>query len=360
MIGIVYGYCVKHGGVGRYITETITHFKNPSNFELLTIEKNSNTPTTKTILINCERDLRFMSIKENKSFSNKIKELFEKYDIIHSHGVYDFLLDIYTAHICLASYFGKFIEIFGKEYLPEHLRKDYHKLINLEERMLSNLHEEGLIAVSNKVAEDLSNRYKISKKRIEIVSGSSRFCKEKGTENKKKDFCTIGFTGGNLYAKGIVFMKDIFNRLVSKGIRLRCVGVGCNDDIKKFLETNSRYEINVMGKSDIQKDFYRKLDIYLCLSIYEGYSLSTLEAMSLGVPVISSNLNGVFYDAKEELPLARIEDVSDTNEVIGMIEKIIFDEYFRNKVVDSGYKIVNRLSWADVATKYESIYQKFL
>lgn len=364
MIGIVYGYYVKHGGIGRYIAESLRRFKKPSNFELLTIEKSLDTPLgTKAVLVDCERDIRFMSIKENKSFSNSIKNLFRKYDTIHSHGIYDFLPDLYTAHICVDSYFSKFIDFFDKSHLPEHLRKAFSELIDLENEMIPNLENGRLITVSNKVADELSNKYKIDKENINIIPGASRFHKkERGAKiekTDKNDVYTIGFVGGNLYAKGIIFMKDIFNELASRGVKLQCIGVGCGNDIKEFLNNDAKYKTDIRGKSDMGEDFYRNLDAFLSLSIYEAYSLTTLEAMSLGIPVISSNLNGVFYDFKrEKFPLAEVKDISNTNNVVDTLERVLFDNCFRNNIIGSGYKIANCHTWDDVASKYERIYQK--
>jgi len=38
--------------------------------------------------------------------------------------------------------------------------------------------------------------------------------------------------------------------------------------------------------------FYQKLDIYLCASLSEGFSLSVLEAAACGLPIISTRVGG--------------------------------------------------------------------
>ncbi|MEM4605572.1 MAG: glycosyltransferase family 4 protein [Candidatus Pacearchaeota archaeon] len=368
MIGIVYGYCVKHGGVGRYISEYLRNIEDKKNFEIISTEIDIHLPKQiRTLLINCERDRRFMSIDENKSFSQSIRRLTKQYEIIHSHGIYDFLPNFYTAHICINSYFNKFIDIFGKSALPKHLRNSYPILIDFEDKILSNLDKERLIFVSKKVADELSTRYWLSKDNIKIIHGASRFHqftnKAKRNLDKKyeKKTCTIGFVGGDLYAKGIVFLKDALNKLASKGFKIRCIGVCWDNYVGEFLKKGSRYETELFGRYEINEDFYNKLDVFLNLSIYEAYSLTTLEAMSLGIPVVSSNLNGVFYDAEQEdLTLAKVKDVSNHMEVASVLEKILCDESFKKKVVESGYKLTRKHTWKDVALEYERIYQKNL
>ena len=105
--------------------------------------------------------------------------------------------------------------------------------------------------------------------------------------------------------------------------------------------------------------YFSALDIYFNLSNYEGYSLTTLEAMSLGVPVISSDLNGVFYDNKDK-NLARVKDISDKNEVVFLTKKILLDNVFREQIIKSGHNIISNNSWSKVAKKYDMIYSNYL
>lgn len=363
MIGIIYGYCVKHGGIGRYISEYFKHLRQPSNFELITIEKNVEIPNEiKTEIINCKRDTRFMSIDENKSFSSFVRKLSEKYDVTHSHGVYEFIPDIYTAHICLSSYFDRFIEFFGRLSLSEHLRDYFEELIELENKIVSNTNNKRLVAVSNKVADELLIRYRVKKNDLEVIHGASRFsqrkCKHISNMDKSGAY-TIGFIGGDLHTKGIVFIKDILGKVASRRLDITCVGAGCDSAISNFLN-DSKYETKILGKCAIDESFYESLDVFLNLSIYEAYSLTTLEAMSLGIPVISSNLNGVFYDADESLILGRVKDVSNSQEVADTLERILYDDDFRDRVINSGYTVAQKNSWKDVSSEYEKIYQEFL
>jgi hypothetical protein len=109
MINIVYGYCVKHGGIGRYIAETLRHVKEPWNYSVVTMESNIDFPKGTTVhKMDCPRDPIFMSANENKAFSEALKKYFDMLDgaIIHSHGVYDLIPSFYTAHICMSAYFS--------------------------------------------------------------------------------------------------------------------------------------------------------------------------------------------------------------------------------------------------------------
>ena len=376
MIGIVYGYCVRHGGIGRYISEALKHAENPSKYGLLTLEKTIDCPPSVDVnLIQCSRNQKFMSIEENEAFSaavGNIASLSNKYNLLHSHGVYNLVPDLYTAHICLDAYLNKFVEIFGNFKLSEHLR-DLSSLTEVEEYMISNLSEENIVAVSRKVAKDLSVRYDLDENKIKIIHGASRFKPNKidsaegadGINSKKLDKpYKVGFVGSNLYSKGIIFIKDILKELSDRGFSLKCMGAGCDSlDIIDLLNQSDSYKTNLLGKCDLSKGFYTNLDCFLSLGVYDGYSLSTLEAMSLGVPVVSSDLNGVFFDSKVgkgSLRLATVDDITDTEHVSDLIEQIFTDEKFRGEVVRSGFEIAKESDWSDVASRYEDVYNSIL
>lgn len=355
MINWVYGYFVKNGGVSRYMAECLNRFYNPSCFSLVTMEKslelNSN---IKTVLVDCDRDDKFLSLKENESFSRLVDRRFNKDDFVHSHGVYDFVPDAYTAHICIKSYFDKLINSFDLNVIPSYLKK-FSKLIETEENMLSKIPEDRIIGVSKKVVNDLSGYYGINGKTIKIMPGASRFYKTNRVTSFDKEVFKVGFVGGNLYAKGIVFIKNVLNELISEGINVICVGAGCNDEIIDYFKDECNFRSKLFKKIDINESFYTGLDVFLCLSVYESYSLSALEAMSLGVPVVGSNNIGLFNDF-QKCTLARINEISDIEGISQILKRIFFDSSYRKKIIKSGYNICKNHSWEKTVSKYEEFY----
>lgn len=89
--------------------------------------------------------------------------------------------------------------------------------------------------------------------------------------------------------------------------------------------------------------------------MYEAYSLSTLEAMALEVPVVSSNLNGVFYDNPDEF-LARVSDISNEEELAEIIKKTCEDKDFRERTLTSGRNISSQYSWESISKEYDKLY----
>ena len=64
------------------------------------------------------------------------------------------------------------------------------------------------------------------------------------------------------------------------------------DEVNKKIENQNIKNISLLGeKKDILKYLYDS-DLYLSSSLYEGLPISSLEAMSIGLPIISTNVTG--------------------------------------------------------------------
>jgi glycosyltransferase involved in cell wall biosynthesis len=370
-VGIVYGYFVLNSGIGRHLEETAKHFNNPEAYKILTIDKNFDTSENLEVsYMPCKRNLNFLSLEENLSFSQAINNLKNDSDIVlHSHGVYDINPDIYTAHICLSKCFNIMLSIFGKSIVIKSF-PEFNKILDLEKRMLNRLEERQIFSVSKKLSIDLYGEYGLSAEQMKIVLNSSRF-----SIKKIKYFCPqkiyseiiLGTIGGNFYAKGFPFVCKLIAELKRRGYRVKCVIVGCNNqtiaDLKNFLEKENLCFISdsliLKGKIEIGENFYAQLDCYLCLSLFENHSLSTLEAMSLGIPVVSNCLNSVFYDAKlydPNLTICQLTNLDDIQEMADAVENILLNSPYRDCLISSGFQIVRCTSWKSVAADYERLY----
>jgi len=356
MINIVYGYCVKHGGIGRYIAETLKHAKEPWNYNVVTMESNIGLPEETSVhKVDCSRNPVFMSADENKAFSEAIKRCLDMLGgaITHSHGVYDLIPNLYTAHICLSAYFRAIEETTGLAALRG-VVKDFEYMIDTESRMVTSIPEERIVAVSSKVARELSQAYGLEREKIRITPGASRFPLSSKTKRNAKKGYVIGFVGGNVYTKGIALLADVIDELHRRGIETRCVGAGCGKDVEDFLQGRCRFES--LGKYEILPSFYQGLDCFASLGSYEAWSLSTIEAMSQMVPVVSTKGNGVFEGAEGKFALAD----RSVAQIADVIERVLTDDEFREIVVKSGIGIVNRLNWEESARRYEELYAELL
>ncbi|HEC21068.1 MAG TPA: glycosyltransferase family 1 protein [Candidatus Peregrinibacteria bacterium] len=102
---------------------------------------------------------------------------------------------------------------------------------------------------------------------------------------------------------------------------------------------------------------YNLAETYVFPSLYEGFGLPPLEAMSCGTPVVASNItsipevcseNALYFDPKN------VEDMAEK------IHRICTDQNLREKLVESGLKHVKNFSWKKMAEETLRVYKSLL
>lgn len=355
-VNVIYGYLVRHGGIGRYIAETLKRIKNKNNVQVLALENNIDLPPEiKVQLIDCSRNTTFMSVDENEAFSRAVESRKSNDSFQHSHGVYSITPDLYTAHVCVRAYFDKIKEIFGEAVLNQDFRLAL-PLVDIEKRMLDSIASRNnkVIPVSGKVEEELARNYGVATN--QVAPGTSRFTERRLAIESKTDTRRVGFIGNNIYTKGLIFLREALNALSRKGLEIECISAGTSQDVDKFMGS-SEFRYIPLGKTEVDESFYMQLNCFACPSIYEAYSLSTLEAMSLSVPVVSSRFNGVFFDATMRgNPIASEVDITNVKELSSAIERVLTDEEFTQKVTEQGKRMAEVNSWENTANIYNRLY----
>jgi glycosyltransferase involved in cell wall biosynthesis len=102
--------------------------------------------------------------------------------------------------------------------------------------------------------------------------------------------------------------------------------------------------------------FYRQAALFVYPSIYEGFGLPVLEAMTLGTPVVTSetsSLPEVVGDA------ALMIDPFDTEAIAGAIWKVIADSQLRQDLIEQGREQARRFSWQKTAQDTLNAYRSF-
>jgi glycosyltransferase involved in cell wall biosynthesis len=87
------------------------------------------------------------------------------------------------------------------------------------------------------------------------------------------------------------------------------------------------------------------LEESLCLlypSLYEGFGMPPLEALSLGTPVICSNRGSLSEILQDQVP---VFDPYDTVGMVDRLERFYYDSYELQKAVDCGERVAGMYTW---------------
>ena len=116
--------------------------------------------------------------------------------------------------------------------------------------------------------------------------------------------------------------------------------------------------VRQLGGSDgVLQQLYRQAAVFVYPSLYEGFGIPPLEAMSFNCPVVCcpvASLPEVVGDA------AQFFDPAESDSLVAAIDRVTEDSDFRAGLVARGAKRLAQFSWERCAVQTEAIYRKVL
>ena len=198
-----------------------------------------------------------------------------------------------------------------------------------------------VIAVSESTKKDLIELTNIPEEKIEVVY-------EAAGENFKVESET----------KVEEFRKKY---KLPQSFVLAIGGIGERRNLKRVKEACQGYDLMISGidtpmLSDEEMPLlYCAASILLYPSLYEGFGLPILEAMSCGIPVITSDVSSmpeVGGDAAVYVDPHNVEDIKKK------LKNVMEDEELRKELIDKGFTQAKKFSWEKTAKETADVYRK--
>ncbi|MCK9477194.1 MAG: glycosyltransferase family 4 protein [Candidatus Muirbacterium halophilum] len=215
-----------------------------------------------------------------------------------------------------------------------------------------------IFTISNFCLKDISSSFFVSKNKItKIYCGVNHFdC----FVQKKMDYKTEN-EKFILAVSSIQPYKNINNliegmKILNKKINIKLYLVG-NKNNKVFNKVVIKeYDfVKYTGYVDDETliNYYKNAELFIFPSLFEGFGIPPLEAMSCGCPVLASDLASipeVCGDAAVYFDPYNIDDIADK------IKTVIENEKLQKDLINKGFENIKRFSWEKSAKKiYKTI-----
>lgn len=231
------------------------------------------------------------------------------------------------------------------------------------------------IAISGTVYEHLKNDFKRDEKRIRLISNGvdvSKFSRvyseeEKNSIRKKyglKDGPVIGIISRLSEEKGHLVLLDAFKDLVNeiRDAQLLMIGEGrLESKLKsKVAEYGLRDRVYFFGNTLDTPEFLAIMDVFTRPSTKEGFGLGVVEAMLMGIPVVSTDVGG-FKSILDQGEFGVLVEPLDSANLKEGIKKILTDKGLAKRISAAAREYAASHFSADrMARKVEGVYKEVM
>lgn len=225
---------------------------------------------------------------------------------------------------------------------------------------------DSIICVSEHTKQDLIKILNISPEKVSVVYVGHSLQKSLEAD----DFVPLVGSPYLLYVGFRGRLYKNFNRLleaysISKNLKknFKLVCFGSNTFSRKELDMIGSYGIDVSdvlyfaGDDSILSNLYTHAAAFIYPSLYEGFGIPPLEAMSFSCPVVCSNVSSIPEVAGDA---AYYFDPYDVSDISRAIEEVVFSPSLRQDMVAKGKLRIEMFSWEKCAQETMFVYKKLL
>jgi glycosyltransferase involved in cell wall biosynthesis len=234
-----------------------------------------------------------------------------------------------------------------------------------------------VLAVSNSTKNDVTRLFQVSEDKVDVVYNAidERFKQGHATaaerqmiaERYQVNYPFLLYAGSVKPHKNILRVIEAFSALKGElekevrfpDLKLIIIGdeVSQHPDLRRtVIKSGMTNDVRFLGfvPIDVLRIFYDAAKIFVFPSLYEGFGLPPLEAMSHGTPVVTSNTSSIPEVVGNAAVLVNPENVFD---IMRALHRVLLDQPLRERLKQRGYEQAERFSWELSVQRILQIYQ---
>jgi glycosyltransferase involved in cell wall biosynthesis len=182
-----------------------------------------------------------------------------------------------------------------------------------------------------------------------------------GFDPSKKHLLSVGALDAP--RKNMAVLVKMLPAILKKEPDVRLVLAGYKNDTTKnavidlIREKNLGEKVHILEKINDEDlcMLYNMADVFIFPTLYEGFGLPPVEAMSCGTPVIASN-NSSLPEAVGDAGI--LINPSNEEELISNTLKLLRDENLRNDLIEKGFRHAKKFNWKTYANDLYETYRE--
>ena len=242
-----------------------------------------------------------------------------RYDVVHAMLPVR-RCDVYHPHAGLAvAAFGGTKKKIEALFAPRRLR-----FASVERELLHSSKPPVVLALSEYVRRSIREHYPLDDARVPVLFNAvdlARF--EPAPTRAARDYVNGLFIGQDFERKGL--MQALLAVSMLKEPRLKLTVVGKRD--QRFRPPpDAAAQFSFAGEVKDPRPFYRDADFFVLPTKHDPCSLVVLEALAMGVPVISTRFNGACEIMTNGVHGFVLDDPNDVGALAGAMRRMLADD----------------------------------
>lgn len=218
--------------------------------------------------------------------------------------------------------------------------------------------------------KELAQKIGLAQEKIEVIYNSIDFL-ETGEDSINQSALKkqLNFQGKVLLTiarltpwKGVDMLIEIMPDLVKKYGSLNLIVVGKGQELNKLQDLaqslNLKDKVIWPGQLNRQQivDYFKAADLFVLNSNYEGMSHTLLEAMKIGVPIITTKAGGNPETIKDG-QTGLLVDYNDKQQWLRAIYQVLDSPDLSSKLASQAKEDLSRFSWSNLVGQTIKIFQ---
>ncbi len=257
-------------------------------------------------------------------------------------------------------------------------RSNFSQMVHYRMTRFALHHAARIFAVSNFSKQDVSRLFQVPESKIEVVYNAiddrfrmghaSEADRQMIAERYQVHYPFILYAGRISPHKNVVRTIEAFSALktelakdgLMEDLKLIIIGdeVSKHPDLRRaVIKSGVQYDVRFLGfvPIDVLRIFYDTAKVFIFPSLYEGFGLPPLEAMSHGTPVVASNTTSLPEVVGKAAVLVNPENLF---EIKRALYRVLTDAALREKMRQAGVEQAAKFSWDASVKRMIEVYEE--